>query len=310
MKIMLTGGAGFIGSHIADLLIEEGHQIIIIDNLSTGKESNINPSASFYQLDVLDESLEDIFVREKPEIVNHHAAQINVRESVANPIQDLEINIRGSVRLFELSRKYGVKKVVFASSGGAIYGEQSHFPADEDHPLKPLSPYGVSKLAGENYLYYYEQNFGLPSVSLRYANVCGPRQDPFGEAGVVAIFAQKMLTGQQLIINGSGEQTRDYVCVEDVARINLMVLKDKVTGQFNVGTGKETTVNYLFQKIKSLTHSGVREVHGEPKKGEQLRSVLSAEKAKRVLGWEPLIGLDEGLEKTVNFFKSTSRKVG
>jgi UDP-glucose 4-epimerase len=310
MKIMLTGGAGFIGSHVADLLIEEGHQIIIIDNLSTGKEANINPSASFYQLDVLDESLEDIFIQEKPEIVNHHAAQINVRESVINPIQDLEINIRGSVRLFELSRKYGVKKVVFASSGGAIYGEQSHFPADEDHPLKPLSPYGVSKLAGENYLYYYEQNFGLPSVSLRYANVCGPRQDPFGEAGVVAIFAQKMLTGQQPIINGSGEQTRDYVCVEDVARINLIVLKDKVTGQFNVGTGKETTVNHLFQKIKSLTHSEVREVHGEPKKGEQLRSVLSAEKAKRVLGWEPLIKLDEGLKKTVNFFKSTSKKGG
>ena len=308
MKIMLTGGAGFIGSHIADLLIEEGHEVIVIDNFSTGKEANLNPSASFYHLDILDENLERIFIQEKPEVLNHHAAQVNVRESVANPIHDLEVNIRGTVRLLELSQKYGVKKVIFASSGGAIYGEQNHFPADEDHPLKPLSPYGVSKLAGEKYLYYYKQNFLLPSVSLRYANVYGPRQDPFGEAGVVAIFSQRMLTGQQTIINGSGEQTRDYVYVEDIARINVMVLKNGISGVFNVGTGKETTVNHLFQKIRSLTHSEVGNIHGEPKKGEQFRSVLSAEKAKRELGWRPLIGLDEGLKKTVNFFKSTLKE--
>ena len=306
MKILLTGGAGFIGSHIADLLIEEGHQLIIVDNLSTGKESRINSAASFYHVDILDEGLEKVFSRERPDIVNHHAAQVNVRESVANPIYDLEINIRGTVHLLELSRKYGIQKVIFASSGGAIYGEQIDFPAQEEHPLRPLSPYGVSKLAGEHYLYYYRQNFALPAVCLRYANVYGPRQDPLGEAGVVAIFAQKMLTGQQPLINGSGMQTRDYVFVEDVARINVMALKHAVTGAYNVGTGIETTVNDLFFEIQALSRSEAAEIHGEAKKGEQFRSVLSAEKAHRELGWKPLIGLNEGLQRTVHFFESTS----
>lgn len=308
MKIMLTGGAGFIGSHIADLLVEEGHHIIIIDNLSTGKEANINRDASFYHLSILDDGLEEIFRREKPDIVNHHAAQVNVRDSVADPIYDLEINIRGTVHLLELGRKYGVRKVIFASSGGAIYGEQIVFPAAEDHPLKPLSPYGVSKLAGEHYLSYYWQNFALPAVCLRYANVYGPRQDPLGEAGVVAIFAQKMLSGRQPIINGSGMQTRDYVFVEDVARINLLALNNAATGAYNVGTGIETTVNDLFLKIKALTRSEATAMHGEPKKGEQFRSVLSAEKARRELGWKPLVGLNEGLQRTVHFFKPTLRE--
>ncbi|MFH0812668.1 MAG: NAD-dependent epimerase/dehydratase family protein [Pseudomonadota bacterium] len=304
MKILLTGGAGFIGSHVADFLIEEGHRVAIVDNLSTGSESNINPSTSFYHLDILDESLEEIFIREKPDIVNHHAAQVSVRDSVDNPMQDLEVNVRGTLHILGLSRKYRVKKVILASSGGAIYGEQDEFPANEEHPLRPVSPYGVSKLTGELYLYCFEKNFGLPYVALRYANVYGPRQNPLGEAGVVAIFGHSMLSGEQPIINGSGEQTRDYTYVEDVARINLMVLHDDVTGPFNVGTGKETTVNYLFEKIKHVTHSDVQELHGEPKKGEQLRSVLSSEKAKRVLGWEPLVSLEEGLQKTVNFFKT------
>lgn len=304
MKIMLTGGAGFIGSHITDLLIREGHQVIIIDNLSNGKEANLNPKASFYQLDIRDKNLEEVFAREKPDILNHHAAQISVRDSVADPIHDLEINIRGTVQLLELARKYGVKKVVFASSGGAIYGEQDYFPADEKHPLRPLSPYGVAKLTGESYLYYYQQNFDLPYVALRYANIYGPRQDPFGEAGVIAIFSQNMFSGKQSIINGTGDQTRDYVYVEDVARINLIVLKDGITGPFNVGTEKETTVNYLFEKIKSFAGSEVQEVHGEPKKGEQFRSVLTAAQAKQILGWGPKVSLDEGLKKTVDFFKS------
>jgi len=302
MKIMLTGGAGFIGSHIADLIIKEGHQVIIIDNLSNGKKANINPAASFYHLDIRDQSLGEVFAQEKPDVLNHHAAQVSVRDSVTDPIYDLEINIRGTVHLLELSRKYGVKKVIFASSGGAIYGEQDYFPADEKHPLRPLSPYGVAKLAGESYLYYYQQNFDLPYVALRYANVYGPRQDPLGEAGVIAIFSQSMLTGKQPIINGTGEQTRDYVYVEDVARINVLALKDDIKGTFNVGTGKETTVNYLFTKIQSLTHAEALEVHGEPKKGEQFRSVLSAEKAQQTLGWEPKVELDEGLKRTIEFF--------
>lgn len=304
MKIMLTGGAGFIGSHIADLIIKEGHRVIIIDNLSNGKKANLNPAASFYHLDIRDQSLEEVFAQEKPDVLNHHAAQVSVRDSVADPIDDLEINIRGTVHLLELSRKYGVKKVIFASSGGAIYGEQDYFPADEKHPLRPLSPYGVAKLAGESYLHYYQQIFDLPFIALRYANVYGPRQDPLGEAGVVAIFSQSMLTGKQPIINGTGEQTRDYVYVEDVARINLLALKDDIKGTFNVGTGKETTVNYLFTKIRCLAHAGALEVHGEPKKGEQFRSVLSAEKAKQTLGWEPKAEFDEGLKRTIEFFKA------
>jgi len=301
---MLTGGAGFIGSHIADLLIKEGHQVIVVDNLSNGKKANINPATTFYRLDIRDESVEEVFTREKPDVLNHHAAQVSVRDSVADPIYDLEINIRGTVHLLELSRKYGVKKIIFASSGGAIYGEQDYFPADEKHPLRPLSPYGVAKLAGESYLYYYQQNFNLPYVAFRYANVYGPRQDPFGEAGVIAIFSQSMLTGKQPIINGTGEQTRDYVYVEDVARINELALKDDIKGTFNVGTGKEITVNYLFTKIQSLTRARTPEVHGEPKKGEQFRSVLSAEKAKQTLCWEPKVEFDEGLKRTIEFFKA------
>lgn len=304
MKIMVTGGAGFIGSHIVDLFIKEGHQVIIIDNLSTGRKGNINPAAAFYHCDIRDESLEEVFAREKPDVVDHHAAQVSVRDSVADPVFDLEINIRGTVHLLELSRKYGVKKVIFASSGGAIYGEQDYFPADEKHPLRPLSPYGAAKLAGESYLYYYRQNFDLSYVALRYANVYGPRQDPFGEAGVIAIFSQGMLNGKPLIINGTGEQTRDYVYVEDIARMNLLALNDKAEGPFNVGTGRETTVNYLFNQIRALTQAKAPEVHGEPKKGEQFRSVLSAGKAKQILGWEPHVELDEGLKRTVEFFKA------
>lgn len=304
MKILLTGGAGFIGSHITDLLIKEGHQVIIIDNLSNGKKVNINPAALFYHRDIRDENLDEIFAREKPDILNHHAAQISVRDSVSDPIHDLEINIRGTVHLLELSRKHGVKKVIFASSGGALYGEQDYFPADENHPLRPLSPYGVAKLAGENYLYYYQQNFDLPYVALRYANVYGPRQDPFGEAGVIAIFSQSLLTGKQPIINGSGEQTRDYVYVEDIARINVLALKNDVHGTFNVGTGQEITVNDIFKKIRSFSHAEASEVHGEPKKGEQFRSVLSAEKARQKLGWKPQVEFDEGLKKTIAFFKA------
>lgn len=302
MKIMLTGGAGFIGSHVADQLVHEGHHLIIVDDLSSGKRQNLNPAATFYHMDIREKNLEDVFRREKPEVVNHHAAQINVRASVEDPLHDLEINIGGTVRLLELSRTYGVKKVVFASSGGAIYGEQDYFPADETHPCRPLSPYGVSKLTVENYLFYYGAAFGLSSVALRYANVYGPRQDPLGEAGVIAIFSQKMLNNEQPIINGDGMQTRDYVYVEDVARINALVVAAPVAGPFNVGTGIETSVNDLFERIRTLARAKVPEIHGEAKRGEQLRSVLATQKARRELGWEPRTDLGEGLKQTVSFF--------
>jgi len=301
---MLTGGAGFIGSHIADLIIKEGHQVIIIDNLLNGKKANINSAASFYHLDIRDKSLEEVFAQERPDVLNHHAAQVSVRDSVTDPIYDLEINVRGTVHLLELSRKYGVKKVIFASSGGAIYGEQDYFPADEKHPLRPLSPYGAAKLAGESYLYYYQQIFDLPYIALRYANVYGPRQNPFGEAGVVAIFANKLLRNENPTINGDGEQTRDYVFVEDVVKANVTTLRDENSDIFNVGTSIETSVNELFASINLIAGGKAEEKHGPAPKGEQARSVITSDKLLQRFNWKPSIKIDEGLKKTFEFFKS------
>ncbi|MBI1818745.1 MAG: NAD-dependent epimerase/dehydratase family protein, partial [Nitrospirae bacterium] len=215
MKVLVTGGAGFIGSHIVDRLIVEGHQAVVVDNLSTGKKKNINRNANFYKLDILSPKLEKIIKKEKPDVISHHAAQIDVRRSVADPIFDAQVNILALIQLLEYGVKYGTKHIVFASSGGAVYGEQTEFPAPESHGTFPVSPYGITKLTGEKYLFYYRQNSGLDYTCLRYANVYGPRQDPFGEAGVVAIFTEKMLRNEPVIINGNGMQTRDYVFVDD-----------------------------------------------------------------------------------------------
>lgn len=304
MKILITGGAGFIGSHIADLLTEEGFDIVILDDLSSGKEENVNPKATFYQLNILDKKMVDIFRNEKIEVVIHHAAQISVRDSVKDPIHDMETNIRGSLLLLEHCTKYAVKKFIFASTGGALYGEQDYFPADENHPTRPLSPYAITKLSVEKYLFFYHNTYNLPYISLRYANVYGPRQDPYGEAGVVAIFTQQMLQGKRTVINGDGKQTRDFVYVYDVAKANLRALKHSVTGEVNISTGIETSINQIFHEIKKATHSNVSEIHGTPMPGEQSRSVLSFEKAKSVLGWEPSISLSEGLKNTVAFFQN------
>jgi UDP-glucose 4-epimerase len=305
MKILITGGAGFIGSHIADLLIEEGHDIVILDNLSNGKEENVNPKAIFYHLNILDKKLADIFKNEKIEVVIHHAAQISVRDSVKDPIHDMETNIRGSLLLLEhcVKYKYNIKKFIFASTGGALYGEQEYSPADENHPTRPLSPYAVAKLSTEKYLFFYHNTYNLPYISLRYANVYGPRQDPYGEAGVVAIFTQQILQGKQPVINGDGKQTRDFIHVYDVAKANLLALKHEVIGEINISTGIETSINQIFYEIKKLTSSNSSEIHGPPMPGEQLRSVLSFKKAKRVLGWEPSTPLTEGLKNTVKFFQ-------
>ena len=303
MRVLLTGGAGFIGSHVSDMLINNGHEVIVIDNLSSGKEENLNPKAVLYKEDIRDSAVEEIMERERPEAVIHHAAQVSVRDSVEDPLYDMDVNIGGTLNLLENSVKNGIKKFIFASTGGAIYGEQNCFPADETHPTKPLSPYGITKLTCEKYLYYYHKTYGLNYVSLRYSNVYGPRQDPYGEAGVVAIFSQKMLAGDQPIINGSGEQTRDYVFVEDVARANALTLEGDVIGEFNIGTGIETTVNGLFREIKTLAESEVKSVYRKAKKGEQFRSVLDWSKAKRGLGWNPEISLKEGLKQTLAFFR-------
>lgn len=303
MKILITGGAGFIGSHVADLLIEAGHAVVIVDDLSNGKEENINSRAAFYPVSILDKALCDIFSREGIEVVVHHAAQISVRESVKDPLHDMEINIKGSLAVLEQCITHSVKKFIFASTGGALYGEQDYFPADENHPTRPLSPYAIAKLSTEKYLSFYHNTHKLHYVTLRYANVYGPRQDPHGEAGVVAIFSQRMLHGKQPTINGDGNQTRDFVYVHDVARANLLALQTGFTGALNIATGIETSINTVFRETRNLISPNMPEVHGPPMPGEQLRSVLSHAKAKNILGWEPTVPLLEGLKHTVSFFR-------
>jgi UDP-glucose 4-epimerase len=306
MKILVTGGAGFIGSHIVDAYVADGHSVVVVDNLSTGRRENIHPRAAFYHVDVRSPDLRSVFEKELPEIVNHHAAQMDIRRSVADPVDDAMINIVGGLRLFESCREFRVRKVVFASTGGAVYGEQRYFPADEDHPTKPLSPYGIAKLSSEKYLFYYHQIFGLDVTILRYANIYGPRQNPHGEAGVVAIFAHKMLAGQQPIINGDGTQTRDYAFVGDVVRANQLALDARGFRIYNVGTGIETDVRALFRALRDRLAPSCNESFGPAKPGEQLRSVISCARIHKELGWRPLVYVEEGLERTVASFKAGS----
>ncbi len=304
MKILVTGGAGFIGSHVVDAYLKLGHTVSVVDNLSTGKQENVNPRATLYQIDIRDlESIKKVFRDASFDLVNHHAAQMDVRRSVEDPAFDASVNIVGLLNLLECSVKSGVSRFVFASSGGAIYGEQGYFPADEQHPTRPISPYGVAKLASEQYLYYYQTVYGLESVSLRYANVYGPRQNPEGEAGVVAIFTSRMLSDGNPMINGDGRQTRDYVYVGDVVAANVLALDLKPSAVFNVGTGKETDVNQLFHHLRNAIGAKCDERHGPAKKGEQLRSVLSHAKISKSLNWNPQVSLEEGLKLTVQYFR-------
>jgi UDP-glucose 4-epimerase len=304
MKVLVTGGAGFIGSHLVDRLMKEGHEVVVVDNLSTGKRKNIHQDANFYKTDILSSRLARIFYKEKPRLVCHYAAQMDVRKSVEDPIYDAKNNILGLLNLLEVSVKNGAQRVIFASSGGAIYGEQTAYPATEDNPARPVSPYGVSKLASEQYLYYYQKNCGLEYTALRFANVYGPRQNPLGEAGVVAIFTKKLINEEQPIINGNGMQTRDYVFVDDVIDANMAVINGNVSDTFNVGTGRETSVNDLFSALLEQTGSKAKPFHGMEKKGEQRRSCISSGKLNRMLGWEPRVSLKEGLIRTVYYMKT------
>lgn len=304
MKILVTGGAGFIASQIADALIEQDNEVFILDNLSTGFEKNINPKARFIKADIGDKSLSELFENEKFDIVNHHAAQMDVRKSVADPAFDATTNILGTINLLQNCIKTKVKKFMFSSTGGAIYGEQNYFPADENHPVSPLSPYGISKLAVEKYLFFYKAQYNLNYTVLRYANIYGPRQNPFGEAGVVAIFTSKLLKNVQPIINGNGMQTRDYVFVGDVVKANLLAIKDDRSDIYNVGTGKETDVNELFNLLNKNIGNEQVEKHGPAAPGEQLRSVISSDKIFKRFGWRPSTPLEEGLQKTIEYFKS------
>jgi len=304
MKVLVTGGAGFIASHIVDALVDAGHQVAIIDNFTSGQQENVNPRARLFKLDIRDSKIDEVFKSFRPDILIHQAAQIDVRASVADPAFDANVNIIGSLRLMENCVRSNVGKVVFASTGGAIYGEQDYFPADENHPERPISPYGIAKLSVEKYLYYYQVAYNLPFIALRYSNVYGPRQNPHGEAGVVAIFAERMFSGETPIINGKGVQTRDYVFVEDVVQANLLAMESKFSGSLNIGTGIETDVNTLFSTLRDQIDPSIEPVHGEEKKGEQLRSVVDSKKAQEILGWKPKTKLTEGLAKTADFFRS------
>jgi UDP-glucose 4-epimerase len=302
MRILLSGGAGFIGSHVAESLLERGHEVAVVDNLSSGKRENVPNAARFYETDVRSGCLR-VFEEFGPEALCHQAAQMDVRRSVREPNFDAEVNILGTIRLLQNCVEHGVGKVVFASTGGAVYGEQELFPASEDHPQYPLSPYGVSKLAGERYLNFYRVQYGLPYVALRYANVYGPRQDPHGEAGVVAIFCGNMAAGRTSTINGSGEQTRDYIYVGDVVRANVLALEGEVpSGAYNVGTGVETSVNELYELLSEIAGKDLPPEHGPAKPGEQIRSSVNPALAGRVIRWRPEVDLADGLVETLRFF--------
>ncbi|UCC78576.1 MAG: NAD-dependent epimerase/dehydratase family protein [Candidatus Zixiibacteriota bacterium] len=304
MNLLVTGGAGFIGSNLADALIDAGHNVTIIDDLSTGRKENVPQKAEFHKLEISSPVVDKIFERGEFEMVFHLAAQMDVRKSVQNPIFDADVNILGGINLLQASVKHGVKKFIFSSTGGAVYGEQEYFPADEKHPGNPISPYGVSKLALEKYLYYYWAEYKIPFISLRYANVYGPRQNEKGEAGVVAIFCSRLLRGEKAVVNGDGLQTRDFVYVDDVVNSNLLAMRHDENGYFNVGTGLETDINTIFEMIKAATGSKQERINGPGKPGEQKRSCITYELIKKELGWSPSVSLDEGIQKTVDYFKS------
>jgi UDP-glucose 4-epimerase len=261
LNILITGGAGFIASHISDAYVAEGHHVVVVDDLLGGVRANLNPKAVFYQLDIRSEKLEDIFRKEHIDVVSHHAAQMDVRKSVSDPKFDASVNVLGGLNVFECAKKYGVKKIIFSSTGGAIYGEQDFFPADEEHPLRPLSPYGITKLCTEKYLFYYKQTYGIDNVVLRYANVYGPRQNPHGEAGVVAIFCDKLLKGEEPVINGDGKQTRDYVFVADIVKANVLALHASGSNTFTscsmcFGTNFSLPVPNAMVRARRASSSG------------------------------------------------------
>ena len=309
MKVLLTGGAGFIGSNIYDVLRKAGYEIVVIDNLSTGKKENLPGDVNLITEDICSPKMASIFKDVRPDVLVHHAAQISVRHSVDNPAFDANINIMGTLNLLKAVEKNDVQRVIFASTGGAIYGEQEEFPATEAHPTNPLSPYGVSKLAVEKYMDCLRINSGISTMALRYSNVYGPRQDAHGEAGVVAIFCAKYLSGCTPVINGDGEQTRDFVYVEDVARANLLALESDVVGEINIATGVEISINELDEKIRNAADACLNAAnklkapaHGKAARGEQRRSVLSPVLAETRLNWKPEVSINEGIRRTVKYF--------
>lgn len=304
MKVLVTGGAGFIASHIVDGYVERGHDVVVVDDLSSGRRENVNRRAELIEADLRDPKTIEGLRGRGFDLVNHHAAQIDVRVSVADPAADAELNIVAALRLFQTMIEDGVKKIVFASSGGAAYGEPVFAPQTEEHPVTPISPYGCAKLAIDQYLGYYRSVHGVAAASLRYGNVYGPRQRKDGEAGVVAIFAGALLDGSPVRINGTGEQTRDYVFVEDVMRANMAVSESDLTGVFNVGTGRETSVNELFETLRNAIGSQAKAEHAPAKAGEQMRSVLDGTKLRQAAGLPEPVLIEEGIRRTVEWLRS------
>jgi UDP-glucose 4-epimerase len=309
--VLITGGAGFIGSNLADAYVARGWRVTIVDNLSTGDRRNLNPNAAFHEIDIRDAAAGDLVRKLKPDVISHHAAQMDVRKSVQDPAADADVNIVGTLRLLEAAADAGVKRVVFASTGGAIYGEPVEVPQSETHPTEPLSPYGCAKLAVERYLHYFRVVRGLSSVALRYANVYGPRQNAHGEAGVVAIFAKRMLNrqtvGQTVTINGDGEQTRDFVYVADVVAANLAASESDWQGEFNVGTGIETSINALYATLASIAESPAPAEFAPAKAGEQMRSVLDGRRLRALASLPEPVRMREGLKTTFEWFRANAR---
>jgi len=306
-KILVTGGAGFIASHLVDRLVQEGLEVMVVDNLSTGMVQNLNPKAKFYELDIQDSRLAELFEQERPNVVNHHAAQMSVQASVRDPAHDAQVNILGTLNLLNIGLSHGVEKFVYASSGGAIYGEPQYLPCDEKHPIAPLSPYGASKYAAEIYLQTLGRTQGLNHTILRYGNIYGPRQDPYGEAGVVAIFAQRMLRGEPVTINGNGQQERDFCYVDDVVEANIAALLRGDGKAYNIGTGIGTSVNEIFALLKDITGYNGDPHHGPAKPGEVFKISLGCSRAAQELGWSPKVSLPEGLARTVEYFKHKAK---
>lgn len=305
MKILVTGGAGFIASHLVDRLIAHGHRVIVVDNLSAGQKENVNPKASFYLTDICDaQALEEVFKRERPEIVNHHAAHVNVRKSVEMPVYDANINILGSLNLCELSKKYQIKKFIYVSTGGAVYGEPKDLPVQETYPVEPLSQYGVSKHTVEHYLSIFYKLYGLNFTVLRYPNVYGPRQSPHGEAGVVAIFSELLLQNKPPTIFGDGSKTRDYVYVEDIVAANLMVLGNVGDGGiYNLGWGKQISDLEVFHTVRKVLESQIEPIFSQKRPGEIDHISLDSSKAKKELNWEPKVTFEEGIRLATEYYK-------
>ncbi len=304
-KVLVTGGAGFIGSNIVDALLKGGMVPIVVDDLSTGDRNNVNDSAVFHECDIRDaEKLENIFAGHKPDYVIHTAAQISVSKSVREPLYDADVNIVGILNLLELSTKYGVEKFVFSSSGGVMYGEKPViFPSPETICPDPMSPYGIAKLTSERYLKFYASERNLNYTALRYGNVYGPRQNPYGEAGVIAIFAEKMLGGEPVTINGDGEFIRDYVYVEDVVEANMKALGGGDGMIMNVGTGVGKSVNDIFRTLKLYIDYDKEPIYGPERPGDLRKSILDSSLLRKTLDWNPISSFEEGIEKTVKFFK-------